>query len=92
MEPFLMDGTAYNVHVTKLTRKFSIQDSPKTGRVLSGRMYRDIVGTFYNYSMTVEEKNGDAEALDAFFDAISQPEECHMCVFPYGQSTLTPEG
>ena len=86
---FLLDGVAYNVRVTKLTRKFSVLDSDKTGRTQSGTMYRDVIGTFYNYAMTIEQKDSDAASMDAFWDAISQPAISHVCVFPYGQSTLT---
>lgn len=52
-------------------------------------MYRDVIGTFYNYAMTVAEKEGDTESFDAFWEAISTPAESHECVFPYGQDTLT---
>lgn len=86
---FLLDGVAYNVRVSKLTRKFSVLDSDKTGRTQSGTMYRDIIGTFYNYAMTVEQRGDDAESMDSFWEAISQPQKSHVCVFPYGQNTLT---
>lgn len=86
---FLMDGVAYNVHVSKLVRKFSVLDTDKSGRTLDGEMYRDPVGTFYNYSMTVSPKDGDTASMDAFWDAISKPVASHVCTFPYGQTTLT---
>lgn len=89
VKPFLMDGVAYNVIVSKLTRKFSVQDTSKTGRTQSGDMYRDVIGTFYNYAMTVEQMGTDAAALEAFWEAISQPVDSHLCTFPYGQVTLT---
>ena len=89
IKPFLLDGTVYNVRVSKLTRKFSVLDTNKTGRTQNGNMYRDVIGTFYNYSMTVEQYNDDKESMDAFWEAISQPDKSHICVFPYGQETLT---
>lgn len=89
IQTFLMDGESYNVHVTKLTRKFSVLDTNKSGRTQDGEMYRDPIGTFYNYTMTVCAKDNDMEALDAFWEAISQPVNSHVCVFPYGQDTLT---
>lgn len=89
IKPFVIDGIEYNVHVVKLTRKFSVLDSSKTGRTQDGSMYRDVIGTFYNYSMTVAEKDGDTAALDEFWEAISTPDESHECVFPYGQDTLS---
>lgn len=88
-QPFLLDGVAYNVCVTKLTRKFSVLDFDKTGRTQNGEMYRDIIGTFYNYSMTVEQRGDDAAAMDEFWEAISQPKVSHVCAFPYGQTTMT---
>lgn len=88
-QAFLMDGIAYNVCVSKMTRKFSVLDTDKTGRTQDGEMFRDIVGTFYNYSMTVEQLGSDTDSFDAFWEAISQPVESHVCVFPYNQSTMT---
>lgn len=92
MNVFLMDGVAYNVSVTSLTRKFSVMDTDKSGRTQNGTMYRDIVGTFYNYTMTVGERGGDAASLEAFWAAISNPNaKSHVCQFPYGQDTLVQE-
>ena len=91
IQPFLIDGKAYNVWVSKLTRKFSVLDSGKTGRTQDGTMYRDVIGTFYNYSMTVEQCRDDHESMDALWEAISMPEKSHICTFLYNQETLTQE-
>lgn len=89
---FLMDGVPYNVSVTELTRKFSVMDTDKSGRTQDGGMYRDIIGTFYNYTMKIQERGGDAAALEDFWRAISDPGKVsHLCVFPYGQTTITQE-
>lgn len=89
MAVFVMDGISYDVHVTALIRKFAVLDTEETGRTQDGNMYRDPVGTFYNYTMTVCRKAGNSADLDAFWEAISQPVESHICTFPYGQQTLT---
>lgn len=89
MQPFLLDGVAYNVHVTKLIRKFSVLDSDKSGRTMDGRMYRDPIGTFYNYEMTICQRDSDVQAMDRFWEVISQPAKSHVCTFPYNQQTLT---
>lgn len=91
IQPFLLDGKAYNVRVSKLTRKFSVLDSGKTGRTQNGTMYRDVIGTFYNFSMTVEQCGDDYESMDALWEVISQPMKSHVCVFPYNQETLSQE-
>ena len=85
---FLMDGIAYNVDVTKLVRKFSVLDTDRSGRTLDGQMYRDVVGIFYNYTMTVCQRGSDNQAMDAFWEAVSKPEQSHICQFPYGQDIL----
>jgi hypothetical protein len=90
MKPiFLLDGKAYNVRVLSLTRKFAITETGISGRTQDGQMYRDLFGTYYNYSMTVAQRGEDAASLDAFWQAVSDPKISHLCVFPYGQKTLT---
>lgn len=87
-ELFLIDGVGYRVHVLKLTRTFSVLDTERTGRTMDGQMYREPIGTFYNYSMTVAPW-GDDQDLEKFWEVISQPKRSHDCCFPYGQKTLT---
>ncbi len=87
-ELFLIDGRGYRVHVLELTRKFSVLDTENTGRTLDGRMYREPIGTFYNYTMTVAPM-GDSEDLEKFWEVISKPQISHNCQFPYGQSTIS---
>lgn len=89
IQVFLLDGVPYNVNVLELTRKFSVMDTDKSGRTMDGVMFRDVIGTYYNYTMTVAVRDGDEAALDAFWNAISRPDESHACTFPYGQRTLT---
>lgn len=89
IDQFLIDGKSYNVHVLDLQRSFLVKDAINMGQTMNGEIYRDPIGTYYNYSMTVSEKDSDREALDAFWDAISTPDKCHVCVFPYNQETLS---
>ena len=86
---FSMDGIAYNLRVLSLKRKFSVLETGVSGRTQDGQMYRDLFGTYYHYTMTVAQKGEDAQALDAFWKAVSEPAVSHICVFPYGQQTLT---
>lgn len=86
---FLMDGVSYNVQVMSLKRSFEIKESIAAKYTQSGDIYRDLVGTYYNYTITVRERNSDREALDAFWNAISKPIASHDCVFPYNQETLS---
>ncbi len=86
---FLLDGRKYNVHVMSLKRLFEVKDAITPSTTQSGDVYRDVIGTYYNYSMTVRAKHEDREALDSFWEAISQPMASHVCVFPYNQTVIT---
>ena len=86
---FQMDGKSYNVRVLSLKRNFTLEEKGKTGRTQDGQMFRDLFGTYYHYTMKIAEQVGDRAGLEAFWEAISQPKNSHICTFPYGQSTLT---
>lgn len=86
---FWMDGVAYNLRVLALKRKFALAETGVSGRTQDGQMYRDLFGTYYHYTITVARNGEDTQALDAFWEAVSQPAVSHICVFPYGQKTLT---
>ncbi len=85
---FLMDGIAYPVRVLTLKRKFALVETGVSGRTQDGQMYRDLFGTYYHYAMTVAQQGEAAQALEEFWEAVSEPKVSHICVFPYGQKTL----
>lgn len=91
MALFTVDGTSYNVKVPVkgLKRSFDILDGPNAGRMLSGLMTRDIIGTYYNYELQIERNNASLEEYDRLYQALSAPVDYHIVSFPYGQSVLT---
>lgn len=86
---FQMDGKVYDVDVVELRRDFAVEDTENSGKTMDGAMYREPLGTYYHYTMTVRAKPGNRTAMDDFWEAISQPVVSHVCTFPYGQRTLT---
>ncbi len=88
---FTVDGIAYDVIVPEngLKRKGSVLDGEKAGRLLSGSMERDIIGTYYNYTLQIETNRLNPAAYDALFEVLTAPVDYHMVSFPYGQDTLT---
>lgn len=91
MAVFTIDGTAYNVAVPEggLKRSGKVLDGDNAGRLQSGRMQRDIIGTYYNYSMQLDTKNLDVAQYDALYQVLSAPVDYHTVVLPYGQGTLS---
>lgn len=88
--PITMDGVTYStLHVVKLVRSFSVLDGENAGRVMSGAMERDVIGTFYNYQVEIDPDAASRADYDAFFYAISAPVDSHTLIVPFAQSTLT---
>lgn len=85
---FQLDGKTYNVRVTALTRKFSVEDIHQPVKTMDGRLHREILGTYYHYTMTVAPLEGCEAQLERLWEAVSTPAESHLCAFPYGQRHL----
>lgn len=81
----LLDGVAYDLQIVSLQRSFQVLDTDYSGRVIeAGQMYRDVVGTFYNYELKVKPSRRNPQDYDAFYEAISSPQESHILTLPYG--------
>lgn len=89
--PIVMDGVTYRVRIVydTMRRQFSLRSGPNAGVMLSGREERDLLGTAYGYSMSVEPDPAFRQDYDDFFEAISAPVDTHQITLPYGQSTIT---
>lgn len=85
---FSIDGVDLRLNVTKLEREFSVTDTENSGRLKNYDMYREIAGTFYNYTMEIEPITQYREDYDTFYQMISAPETKHRIVVPYAQKTL----
>lgn len=85
---FTIDGVSLRLWVTGLRRKFEVMDTQNSGRLQSYRMYRDIAGTFYNYTIEIDPDKSKRADYDTFYEIISSPVESHTMVFPYAQETL----
>lgn len=86
---FTIDGVDLRLFVINLKRKFEVLDTQNSGRVQSLRMYRDIGGTFYNYTLEIDPEKSNRADYDTFYEIVSSPVESHIMTFPYAQDTLT---
>jgi hypothetical protein len=89
MSVFSIDGVTYpGVLVPSLKRSFEILDGENAGRVKTGTMKRDIIGTYYNYSMELDTSESSIAEYDALYEVLSAPVDSHILVVPYAQATL----
>ena len=86
---FTIDGFGYNVGVVSIHRTANIKDGPNAGKALSGKRWRDVQGTFYDYTMEVSADGMSREDYDAMYEVISAPVDSHVLVAPYGQTTIS---
>jgi len=87
---FSVDGVAYpKVNVLSLKRSFQVLDGENAGRMMDGTMQRDIIGTYYNYSMVITSDFSDVEEYDALYEVLTAPSDSHAIVVPYGKGTLS---
>lgn len=85
---FTVDGKEYNVFVTQLNRHAKVKESSLSGDVKSGEHFRDIVGTYYDYDLTVATDSLSQEDYDSLYEVLSAPQASHTVILPYGRATL----
>lgn len=90
MSCFKVDGIEFTKAVVdKPKRSFQILDGENAGRqILTAKMERDVLGTFYNYSMNIDSRFMSKEEYDTLYELLSSPVDSHQIEVPYGQDTL----
>ena len=87
---FTLDGKEYRrLHVVSLKRSFAVLDGENAGRTMDGAMQRDVIGTYYNYSLEIDPEDSDPGEYDELYEVISAPVDSHDVSFPYGRTTLS---
>lgn len=88
-----MDGRTYRVRVihSSIEETATLTEGTNAGDMLSGRHERDLVGTFYGHTLSVEPDPRFPEDYDSFFEDITAPVASHAITMPHGQGTVTYE-
>lgn len=86
---FTIDGVGYNVGVVSIHRTANIKDGPNADNALSGKRWRDVQGTFYDYTMEISADGMSREDYDSMYEVLSAPVDSHVLVAPYGQTTIS---
>ena len=65
MALFTIDNTVFpNVHVrTPIRRRATVKDSENSGFLLTGEYFRDIVGTYYDYTLILDLTRADRKSV-----------------------------
>lgn len=57
-----------DVAISAYTRSFNVLDGKNAGRVMTGRMIRDVIGTYIGHKVRVFRRGNNYDGLDAFWD------------------------
>lgn len=87
---FKIDGIEFTkAIVSEPERSFSIVDGENAGRLIAtAKMERDVLGTFYNYSMTVDHSFMADEEYFELYNLVSAPVDSHTLEVPFNGGTL----
>lgn len=61
-----------NVAISKYNRYFNVLDGDNAGRVMTGRMIRDVIGSYLGHKLTVFRRGDNYKGLDDFWDYLFQ--------------------
>ena len=82
-----------DVAISKYNRNFNVLDGEAAGRVMSGRMIRDVIGSYLGNKITVFRRGNNYAGLDEFWDYLFQHsvDGSVMLEAADGQSTISYE-
>lgn len=77
-----VDGTYFDIPMISLKRNADFLDK-YAERVETGDLERELIGVYYNYTLTVGSSNAFGETdYDAFWDKMTEPVEFHTISVP----------
>lgn len=81
------------VAISSYNRNFNVLDGENAGRVLAGRMVRDIIGTYIGHKIKVFRRGDNYKGLDDFWDYLvaHSVDDSVMLEAADGQSTISYE-
>lgn len=82
-----------DVAISSYKRSFNVLDGNNARRVMTGRMVRDIIGTYIGHSLTVFRRGDNYKGLDDFWDYLIEHsvDDSVMLEAADGQSTISYE-
>lgn len=85
---FKVEGREFNVFVTELSRTARVEESSLSGDVRSGEHFRDMVGTYYDYDMTIGTDSLSETEYDDLYETLTAPVESRVVELPYGRGSI----
>lgn len=88
---FSIDGVEYNVKCT-VERAAEIKESDIGGLLVNGHIFRDVLGTYMSYTISLEMPLRNRERYAGLIEQLTEPVEGHAFTVPYNNGTLQVTG
>lgn len=82
-----IDGEKFKVGIVKIERKTRIEKELK-GTTLDGVSHYEIIGTYFDYIVTINTKAIYITEYDRLFEKVTEPVESHQVSIPYNQEQI----
>lgn len=81
------------VAISEYSRTFNVLDGDNTGRVMTGRMVRDIIGTYIGHKLKIFRRGDNYKGLDELWDYLiaHSVDDSIMLEAADGQKTISYE-
>ena len=79
---FEIDGMTFRLWVKELKRSFKVTDTDNSGRLKDYSMYRDIAGTFYNYTLTLDPDRSNRADYDSLYESAESLSSYGVAIWP----------
>lgn len=90
-----LNGKSFDadVAISKYNRYFNVLDGENAGRVMTGRMVRDVIGSYLGHKITVFRRGDNYAGLDEFWEYLFQHsvDDSVMLEAADGQTTISYE-
>ena len=82
-----------DVAISKYNRYFNVLDGENAGRVMTGRMVRDVIGSYLGHKITVFRRGDNYAGLEEFWEYLFQHsvDDSVMLEAADGQTTISYE-
>ena len=82
-----------DVAISSYNRNFNVLDGENSGRVMTGRMVRDIIGTYIGHKLKVFRRGNNYTGIDEFWDYLvaHSVDDSVMLEAADGQTTISYE-
>lgn len=84
---FSVDGMLWTLPCD-IKRSARTEESDLSGQMVGGNFYRDVIGTYFDYDVTLVPNPQDMETYYEMYDKLTEPVDGHIFIFPFNANII----